>query len=413
MANSLQTEPNPTEQLDQPRTISRGRRWAFGLFALGATGLIAIVALEFGLRLARPHDRFFPYHVNAKHVFYPTPEVTPGVEGVSYFTTNSFGTRGPEPDDSKFRMLVIGGSTAACTALNDDEAWPYLLGQLINKHYAPQKALWVTNSGIDGMNTRNHIMHAKYLVPKIPELDFVLVYCGLNDVGLWLYQTEFDPQFLDDPDNWAHTIGRSFRVSDYVDADAPWFKRLELWKRASIIKAGFETARIARQQQEGVIVEDDRFEWLQQAAQRRTDLQKTFVAQAKMDTLDVALATYQGNLRQIISLCRDAGTEPILMAQFIQWLALDPEERRRLWMGAMDGGATYIREEQMTELVNRFNLAMKETADAEGVLYVDLPALLGDAKGLCYDGSHFNELGARRVAESLADFFIQQKLFAE
>lgn len=398
----------PEEHAGTPRRLYK---WVFRSLAVAVSCLIGVVLLESGLRITRERDRFYPFHPNAKRVFYPTPDVTPGIEGVSYFTTCSLGTRGPELDNSKYRMLVIGGSTTACTALNDDETWPELLRRYVNQRCSDRKLLWVTSSGVNGLNSRNHIMHAKYLVPRIPELDYVLVYAGLNDVGLWLYNPTFDPQYLDDPANWSDTLARSFRISNYVANDAPWYKHLEIWKRASVIKAAYQTAKLARQQQRDIFVEDERFQWLETAAQRRAERRKRFVPRAKMETLDTAIGAYQANLNRIVRLCREAGTEPIFMAQYIRWHGVSEDQRRRIWMGAMDRGNAYVRAEQMAELVDRFNAAMRQTAEAERVLFVDLPALLGEAGDLSYDGVHLNELGARMVAQSLADFLIQQDLF--
>ena len=63
---------------------------------------------------------------------------------------------------------------------------------------------------------------------------------------------------------------------------------------------------------------------------------------------------------------RKAGAEPIFMTQAIQWQNLDEDEKKRLWMGAMDGGAAYASEAQMEALVATFNERMLEVAAAAG-----------------------------------------------
>ena len=75
---------------------------------------------------------------------------------------------------------------------------------------------WVINRGMDGKNAHHYLMHARYLLPRIPDLDYAIYYAGLNDVGQWLYRESFDPDYLDDPENWERRVSESFRISDYT-----------------------------------------------------------------------------------------------------------------------------------------------------------------------------------------------------
>jgi hypothetical protein len=92
------------------------------------------------------------------------------------------------------------------------------------------------------------------------------------------------------------------------------------------------------------------------------------------------------------------------MAQAMDHVILTEEERRHRWMGAVDGGKTYVREEQMRELIEAHNDRMKQVADQKGIIFIDLPLLLSDERGLFMDGHHFNEYGARVTARKVADF---------
>jgi lysophospholipase L1-like esterase len=267
--------------------------------------------------------------------------------------------------------------------------------------------VWVTNSGIDGKNSHHHLMHAKYLLPLLPHIDYMLVYAGLNDVGMWLYDSDFDPDYLDDPDNWASRVGESFRLSNFTPDSYPWYKHLELWKRASVLKDRFltdEAGQAGEERKQGRIVQDAELKWMEEERERRHERAKILVPRAKMDTLPAALDGYEHCLREIIRYSRENGTVPIFMAQTIQHQFLSEEERERLWMGAMDGGKTYVQESQMLELLQQYNERMRQVAADEGVFFIDLPALLGaeDEDHLFYDGVHFNEKGCRLVARLVA-----------
>lgn len=381
----------------------RLRQWMFLVVFVGVAMFVLILLAEVILRVGRPEDRFYPYHRNSKQIFYPSEQATPGVSGVSHFTTNSFGTRGPELNGEQFRILTIGGSTTACTVLDDKETWPALLMDYLNRDANDSTLVWVTNSGIDGKNTHHHIMHVKYLLPRLPKIDFVIVYAGLNDVGTWLYAEKFDSHYLDDPDHWSDRVGEAFKVSNYTPKGLPWYKHLELWKSASIAKNIIVSRLETKQNHSGLFVQDAELKWMEEARRIRQEREKLFVHRAKMETLPVALQSYRDNLALIVRLVREAGAEPVLVAQAIQHQFINEDDRRSLWMGAMDGGKTYVKEEQMLEILNSFNLVMREVARKEGVAFIDLPDMIREQHNLFYDGVHFNENGARVMARALED----------
>jgi lysophospholipase L1-like esterase len=380
----------------------------FRLLAVALSGLLAVAVLEAALRLTRDHGRFYPYRKNSVTASYPTPEITGGVSGVAYFTTNSFGCRGPELANQKHRLLTIGGSTTACTVLNDDETWPQLVMDNVNKHFGQDDFLWVTNSGTDGHQTRQHILHAKYLVPKIPQLDHVLIYCGINDLGGWLIQDkDFDHHFPLTPESINAQIPHAFRVSNYNLPEDPWYRHLELWKRASALKSAYFTRRLVATRAHGGIVEDDRLKWLEVMRQSRAQRKKRVVDRAKMETLDDALDAFDEKLTAIIELVRQAKSEPIFMVQAMQFDELNEEEKKNLWLGAMDGGETYVEITEQQELLRKFNARLEAVAKRHDVLVIPLPKLLEGKKDLYYDSVHVHEAGAREVARVVADFLIR------
>jgi len=388
---------------------SRIKRWRLAVFRWLLVALSALAAAALGevlLRATRDPGRFFPYYPNTVGITYPTPEITRGVSDPAYFSTNSFGCRGPELAGESHRLLVIGGSTAACTALDDSEAWPQLVMERVNEHYGRADYLWVTNSGMDGRNTRNHIMHAKYLVPKIPDLDHVLVYCGYNDVGMWLFQSDFDPRYLERQENVEETLAKSFLLSNYTAEGAPWFKRLEIWKRMSVLKRAYQTRRMAQRRDEHAIVEDERLQWLKEARERRMRQDIRTPSREKMATFPRSLDAYAANLTTIIRLIRDASSEPILMAQAMQFDALTEQQRQEWWLGAMDGGKSYAEMTDLQEFVRKYNDRMEQIARQEHTLFIPLPELLENQGDLFYDGIHFHEEGAQKVASAVADYLI-------
>lgn len=377
-------------------------RALFALAALLISSLLSTAALEAALRLTRDPQRFYPYHRNSLEVFHPSEAITPGVSGASYFSTNSFGTRGPEPDGERVRILTVGGSTTACTVLDDSEAWPALLMRYLDEDAGDPRAYWVGNSAIDGHNSQHHLMHALYLLPEIPDLDYVLLYAGLNDLGMWLYQEHFDPHYLDDPRHWESRLGEAFRVSRYTPDHWPWYKHLEIWKRASALKSRVRSLWVARARESGRVEQDAELRWIEEQRAKRAEIEKKQVPRAKLDTLPLALDAYAANLSRFIAAARKAGVEPIFVSQAIQTRFARDADLSKLWMGAMDGGTSYLPPEDMAVLLAKWNERMREVASREKVAFIDLPALLEAQTDLYYDGIHFNENGARAAARAIA-----------
>jgi lysophospholipase L1-like esterase len=383
------------------------------LMALMLSGLLGLVLLEVGLRVARP-EQFHPYYPNSAHHVYPSEEITPGVSGVSRFSTNSFGTRGREPSGrERLRILTIGGSTTADSLLDDSEAWPAVLEAKLNSEAASDDLVWVANSGVDGLNSHHHLMHATYLLPRLPQMDYVVVYAGMNDMGLWLHHREFDPDYLEDPDHWHNRIGEAFRSSAYTPDDWPVYKRTATWKALSRLKDRFLSAR-SREETQGhrVIVQDAQLEWLKEERKRRSERVRSLLPKGKMETLPLALQSYREILQRIAAEIRANGAEPIFITQAVQSVFRNEAERARLWMGELGDGEGYVSEDHYPGILDRFNQQMRDVAASDGILLIDLPHRIECDGSLFYDGMHFNEHGARVAATAIAEAIVEAGLLA-
>ena len=390
------------------------RRILFLGIGLGMAAGFALIGTELFLRGIRSPTRFFPYPPQMIQAFYPSEEAMPGVSGASYFSTNTQGLRGPEFGDEGLRILAVGGSTTVDTFLDDSETWTELTRRALNEARGDDNRAWVGTGAIDGQNSHHHIMHAKYLLPLLPRIDYVTYYAGLNDVGVWLYDQNYDPNALANPEYWNRRIGESFKVSNYIGSLAGhrWFHRFEIWRQADLAKTRLETRFLKEQRATGAVPVDAHGKWLDTMRDKRADSVAP-VLHGKLESLPAALESYERNLRDIVKLTRAAKSEPIFIAQAIQSLFLSEDEKEQLWMGAVDGGDSYASEEQMLQFVKAHNDVMKTVASEMNVHFLDLPErLLGyeEVGGLFYDGVHFSELGARVMAKELTAFLRTQVL---
>ncbi len=174
----MESDPPP------PRTRRPGRavRLLVVLVSLLAAALLGEITLRCVLDVGS--YRIWPPHLET--LFRPAPGLMPGIEGESRFRINSRGLRGDEPDPSaRYRILVLGGSTAECLYLDQEETWPALVQGLLRER-APALGVQVENAGVSGRDTRDHVVQARHLLPQLPDLDCVLLLCGVNDLTLRL-----------------------------------------------------------------------------------------------------------------------------------------------------------------------------------------------------------------------------------
>ena len=410
MSENLKREPAPgySKPMANRSTL---RTVVFAFIALSLSASLVLALLEVGLRVFLGADEFYPYYPNSVKLVYPSPEITPGVSGVTRFSTNSFGTRGREPNgEEQWRILAIGGSTTADTLLDDTEAWPARLEHYLNAELGGGEKVWVANSGIDGRNSHHHLMHAIYFLPQLPPMDYVIVYAGGNDMGHWFHHREFDPDFLDDPDHWNQRIGEAFRWSQYTPPDFPIYKRTAIWKTLSRIKDRFQTASAKETEDTRAIVQDAQLRWLEKERKRRKERARNLLPKAKLDTLPIALESYGEVLTRIADEIRARGVEPIFITQVVQSIFRNDEERDRLWMGELYGGEAYVSEDQVPEIMSQFNSRMMQVAREKNVIALDLPPRMDSDGDNFYDGMHFNERGADAAAAAIAAFFWEQEL---
>jgi hypothetical protein len=143
-----------------------------------------IILLEILLRIYNP----FGFKLKANTISLPvnqkeiiTNKLNPKLDSLIILTRNSLGFRGPDTTqdfNKQLSIISIGGSTTACHFLNDDKAWPCLLGENLRNDF---KNVWVNNAGFDGHSTFEHIVmlndYVKKLRPK-----FIVFLTGVNDI---------------------------------------------------------------------------------------------------------------------------------------------------------------------------------------------------------------------------------------
>lgn len=391
------------------KLASRSRLCAiFGNVLLVACGsLVGLVLLEAGLRIGAPtSDAYHIWPPHLRSTFETDARVILGLEGRNSFRVNSRGLRAEElAAEHDFRVLAFGGSTTECWLLDQSEAWPYLVQELLSEALVGREA-WVGNAGASGHNSREHVFQVPRLLAAYPETDVALVLVGVNDLGLRLQQDDdYDPLFLDREDIEDDMIPRAFRHYPLEFRDSlPFYKRLELYARLRHIKnlASMLLGRgeVTRASSEGIVG------W-------RKNRRNATRIRTQLPDLDAALAEYRRNLLRISASAEAAGVPLVLMTQPHLWRAdLSEKERELVWWGgvgdfmAEGARAEFYSVEAMAEGMDRYNQTLLSVCSETGAHCLDLASMLPKDTSIFFDGVHFHEQGARSVAELVADFLL-------
>lgn len=380
--------------------MTAGRAGAAGLLALGL--LLAALAAEAVSRLALPDpDGYYVYPPGLHQTFEPDPGIMPGISGVSHFVVDAEGLRGDElGPEHDVRLLAVGGSTTQCLYLDQDEAWPQRVQQLLQERLGPGHRVWVGNAGKAGRRTRDHVLQVRHLLDQIPDVRVVVLLVGANDVMRRLADgARYRPVDPLEPAAARRLLPSAFDRHPQDFALLPP-SRTALWALAG---RGIEVARALGQRQR---VEDVRGEVYRL---RRRQREEAAPYLDELPDLGAALGEYQRNLEAIVGLARDHGARSLLMTQPTAYHEALPEEQRRLlWMGWTDApadatGRRYYSVEALARGFSRFNATLLALCERLDVACVDLAAGVPKDTRALYDDMHFNEAGAETVARSLLE----------
>jgi lysophospholipase L1-like esterase len=376
--------------------------------------LVALMAGEIGLRIIVPPAKQFyvmPPHMRVS--FNPDPEDMPGISGESRFHTNSIGLRADElSGDLQYQILAIGGSTTECLYLDQTEAWPFLLQEGLNQQR--EDKVWVGNAGVSGRTTREHVLQMQYLLPQHPDIDLAIVLVGVNDLALRLAQdVDYTPYTLDDINAQEKLLYRAFTIVpqsyyyyDEADSNLLFIHKTAVWHLARQIQRNYMAGQAQAQAQDSSGKVYD--EW-------RKNRQRATVIRDTLPDLSPALAEYRQNINAIINLAEQHSVRLIFLTQPSMWQAdLPPELNNLLWFGAIGGGLgnqdiqakAYYSTEALQAGMDRYNETLLNICQERQVECLDLAALLPKDTSVFYDDVHFNENGARQVAEHLTQYML-------
>jgi lysophospholipase L1-like esterase len=373
----------------------------------------ALFLAELALRAFFPESRGY-YVLAPDDLLYvePLPGAMPGVEGRAEFRTNAHGIRGRAfgADEAEYRILALGGSTSHNVYLDQSEAWPLLVEELLGPTTDGRRT-WSGSGARSGSTTRTNLLQFRHLVPSLPRIDAVVMLIGVNDLGAalrqgWGYRT---PPPLSDPNALAIQMQEAFlrvpgplhtQFTGYSPGDVPFYKRQALWHLARMTRDAW-VARYGESRQDpfgGTL------------ATWRAHRSESPLIHDSLPPLDAPLAEYRGYLETIVEMGAEYGVRVIFMTQPVLWREdLSSAEKALLWMGGSGdfqnvAGQAYYSPAALAEGMRAYNEVLLDVCRTSRAECVDLAAAVPADTTMFYDDVHPTERGSRIFAETLSDY---------
>jgi lysophospholipase L1-like esterase len=272
-----------------------------------------------------------------------------------------------------YRILAIGGSTTANHHLPVGQRYPTLLEKLLAERY-PKREIQVLNAGQNWWTTKNSLInYVSYAETWNPDL--VIVMHGINDLGR----------------SFSHP---SFSIGEYNDQYTHYYAQAS----DAAHHTGFEhyMARWVFTKLSGA--------WFSRLRFREV----TFPAEWYRSR-----EPFRRNLERMVHYVRSDGAEVMLVTQpYLYRNSMPLEEKNLLFRNSefiqgTDSFRTDIASiESLTLAMNVFNATTRDVAEAKGVLLVDAASSIPKDLRYFVDEVHYTPLGARRVAELIADSIV-------
>jgi len=273
-------------------------------------------------------------------------------------------------------LVFLGGSTVACIYVDEESRFPYLAGQLLEQQTG--KRITSINSGVGGNNSLHSIdILLNKIIPVKP--DAVVMMHNINDLVALIYDQTY----------WGKNPTRQPIVNFDFYKNLTGVKALSTMARDMYIPNLHAATRILSKKIFGKKVKDPEDEFAHVRGKKLTIDEAAILNEFKM------------NLETFISICRARKITPVLMTQFNRYKPNpDPKVLAAMQGFESDSG---IPVGQFIDLYAKFNQAIREVAQENGVQVIDLAKQIPQDSKYIYDVVHLNTEGSKLAAQMISD----------
>jgi lysophospholipase L1-like esterase len=306
-----------------------------------------------------------------------TNEIT-GIHQDSEVIFDELGARSiSNHEDASHKMIVFGGSTAACFALTQKKSWPALVEKKLGNQY------WVGNFGRPGNNSSHHVLQFKHILekPGLKDTKTVLVMQGVNDLVAYLISSE---QYLNSPE----LMLKKFAFQHIPDDHLPWHRQLTLYKLASRAK-------------KNISFYFNHKDHLTKTVLDIKELKKQSKIIEELPDLTAGLSRYEENIKAMIQLAKEKNVNLVFVTQATMWKPnLEPQYEELMITSGFQNNEAFYSTTAFYRGMEAFNQRLKTICAQNNIPCIDLQ--LPKTTASFYDDFHFNEPGAELTATQIS-----------
>ena len=367
---------------------------AFGLFFRKYFVLsITLLLLIIGNFLLTPFTSQYSIKVpkNIYRQFEITGDLLPGFSGTSVLTTDSQGYRTLDKVNYRdrgntYRIVTIGGSTTQQLYLSDEKTWTHLLSQKLNRVSAQK--VEVINAGFSGPRAENHYYTLKSVEWLKPNL--VIFLMGIND---WNHDIRLKLAEKGTLSNFFNSLLSKVRIAYQF--------------RFEHSPVGLVKRRLFNFQQFQDLNRSDvmQINGVDFANEYYNSLERKPVRYLEMTTIS---DDYEYWLNKIFKECKNKKNLCMFVNQPVAYAKeISPNLKNKLWMTPPAEPYT-LSLNNLIQISSLYNRSLLNKAKGSGFPVCNLAGAIPPTINYLYDDCHFNEGGARALANHLSDCIEEQ-----
>jgi lysophospholipase L1-like esterase len=289
----------------------------------------------------------------------------------------------PPQGGEVYKVITVGGSTTECMSQSDDQEWPHLLMVELNQR---QKGLpvWVGNAGVSGLTSVDHAACLRHL-PVLREADLLIFLIGVNDLtAALLFNGASTQEVLEDK-------------ADLFTEHAPvGVSHVRGLPRRSWLLA---VIRNSMQHLSHMIVTPG-----------SASSSRSAGPVLPLPDLRMALEDYAHRVRNLEQQCRQYHRRCVFLTQPTMWrTGLTAAEEGVLYGGGAGyhGVARgYVTAPELGRAMAEYNQTLLAVCRNDQLECYDLASAIPKDLSAFSDESHYNDNGARLVADYLAEHLL-------
>ena len=327
------------------------------------------------------------------------PELEPRVR----LDINADGERGSEVnarEDGLYRILVVGGSSVECYALDQPTSWAGVLERLLNNTPALRmlgaRRVHVGNIGHSGVGAAELDLILERVLPNYERLDAIIVMAAASTAYHWLEDGA-------PPASAPSVVPEQVLFAQHPGQEFGWNPRT--WALAEIAR------RLRQLWFHPVDVKENVGGWL--VAARKMRAEATEIRTSVPDSSAV-LQHFEQHYRRALRRAMLHAPRVLVVRQ--PWFEKNytQEESARFWHGGIgkpwkEKVSVYFSLEVINRLLSQIDTRVVAVAEELGLRHLNLRPVLDQGLRHYYDHDHFTPQGAAAAAQAIAAALIDRQ----